>query len=414
MSINLDRLKALFGEINAINDESFGAGMSRLAYTREDKAARELFIARCKEAGLKVRIDAIGNIFARREGTEPELAAVAFGSHLDTVINGGEFDGILGVLGGLELIRTLNDEGVQTRRPLELVVFECEESSRFNIATLGSKVMCGKLGFEKLKEVRDFQGRPIGEIFSEFGINLASIEKAKNLTPNYESFFELHIEQGPLLYNENIQIGVVNAIAAPHRFSVRVQGQAQHSGTTAMKYRRDALCASAQIVLAVEHVARENAANGVVATAGNCTVKPGVMNVVPGETTLLIDLRGIDLVTREAAYEQILAEISRIETQRGVKCEIKQLAFDEPCALDSRLIKLIAQKAAALGLSFEIMPSGAGHDAMHMSALCPTAMIFIPSKDGISHNPAEFSSWSDIANGVNLLKSVVLEAAERV
>ena len=406
MSINLDRLKALFSEINAINDESFGAGMSRLAYTREDKAARELFIARCKEAGLKVRIDAIGNIFARREGAEPELPAVAFGSHLDTVINGGEFDGILGVLGGLELIRSLNDDGVQTRRPLELVVFECEESSRFNIATLGSKVMCGKLGFEKLKEVRDFQGRAISEIFAEFGIDLASIEKAKNLTPNYESFFELHIEQGPLLDNENIQIGVVSAIAAP-------QGQAQHSGTTAMKYRHDALCAAAQIVLAVESVARENAANGVVATAGNCTVKPGVMNVVPGEATLLIDLRGIDLATREAAYEQILAEISRIEAQRGVKCEIKQLAFDEPCALDSRLIKLIAQKAAALGLSHEIMPSGAGHDAMHMSALCPTAMIFIPSKDGISHNPAEFSSWSDIANGVNLLKSVVLETAER-
>ena len=408
MSINLDRLKALFSEINAVNDASFGAGMSRLAYTREDKAARELFIARCKEAGLKVRIDAIGNIFARREGTEPELPAVAFGSHLDTVINGGEFDGILGVLGGLELIRSLNDEGVQTRRPLELVVFECEESSRFNIATLGSKVMCGKLGYEKLKDVRDFQGRAIGEIF-----DLASIEKAKNLTPGYESFFELHIEQGPLLDNENIQIGVVSAIAAPHRFSVRVQGQAQHSGTTAMKYRHDALCAAAQIVLAVENVARENAANGVVATAGNCTVKPGVMNVVPGETTLLIDLRGIDLRTREAAYEQILAEISRIESQRGVKCEIKQLAFDEPCALDGRLIKLIAQKAEELGLSFEIMPSGAGHDAMHMSALCPTAMIFIPSKDGISHNPAEFSSWSDIANGVNLLKSAVLETAGR-
>ena len=175
MSINLDRLKALFSEINAINDASFGAGMSRLAYTREDKAARELFIARCKEAGLKVRIDAIGNIFARREGTEPELPAVAFGSHLDTVINGGEFDGILGVLGGLELIRSLNDEGIQTRRPLELVVFECEESSRFNIATLGSKVMCGKLGFEKLKDVRDFPGRATSEIFADFGIDLASI-----------------------------------------------------------------------------------------------------------------------------------------------------------------------------------------------------------------------------------------------
>ncbi|MDO5046712.1 Zn-dependent hydrolase [Campylobacter sp.] len=411
MSINLSRLKELFIEINTINDHSFGDGMSRLAYTPQDKAARELFIKRCKEAGLNVRVDAIGNIFARREGSEPNLPAIAFGSHLDTVINGGEFDGILGVLGGLEVIRSMNDENIKTKHPLELIVFECEESSRFNIATLGSKVMCGKLGYEKLKEVKDFRGQEIGEIFSEFGIDVKKIDEAKNLNPNYKSFLEIHIEQGPLLDNEKIQIGAVSAIAAPHRFSVRVIGQAQHSGTTAMKYRNDALCAAAQIILGVENIAKNNAQNGVVATTGNCTVKPGVMNVVPGETTLLIDLRGINLQTREEAYEQIISCINEIESSRGVKCEIKRLAFDTPCKLDDNLVNLIASEAKKLNLSCEIMPSGAGHDAMHMAEICPTGMIFVPSRAGISHNPLEFSSWDDIQNGLNLLKNVILKEA---
>lgn len=408
MGVNLSRLKDLFIEINSINDYSFGDGMSRLAYTSQDKTARELFIKRCQEAGLSVRVDAIGNIFARREGSEPNLPAIAFGSHLDTVINGGQFDGILGVLGGLEVIRSLNDENIKTKHPLELIVFECEESSRFNIATLGSKVMCGKLGYEKLKDVKDFTGREIGEIFSEFGIDIKRIEEAKNLEPNYKGFFEIHIEQGPLLDNEKIQIGVVSAIAAPHRFSVRVIGQSQHSGTTAMKYRNDALCAAAEIILAVEKIAKDNSQNSVVATTGNCSVKPGVMNVVPGETTLLIDLRGINLQTREDAYAQIISHINKIEEKRGVKCEIKQLGFDTPCKLDERLINLIASEAKGLNLSYEIMPSGAGHDAMHMAEICPTAMIFIPSKDGISHNPSEFSKWDDIENGLNLLKNVIL------
>lgn len=411
MSINLNRLKELFAEINAINDESFGDGMSRLAYTPQDKTARELFIKRCKEAGLKVRVDAIGNIFARREGSEPNLPAIAFGSHLDTVINGGEFDGILGVLGGLEIVRSLNDENIKTKHPLELIVFECEESSRFNIATLGSKVMCGKLGYEKLKDVKDFRGQEMGEIFSLFGIDIKKVDEAKNLNPNYKSFLEIHIEQGPLLDNEKIQIGVVSAIAAPHRFSVRVIGQPQHSGTTAMKYRNDALCAAAEIILAVEKIAKDNVQNSVVATTGNCTVKPGVMNVVPGETTLLIDLRGINLESRETAYEQIEAEISRIQNARAVKCEIKRLAFDTPCKLDDRLVNLIASEAKGLNLSYEIMPSGAGHDAMHMAEICPTGMVFVPSRAGISHNPLEFSSWDDIQNGLNLFKNVILKEA---
>lgn len=411
MAINLKRLKELFTEINSVNDTSFGGGISRLAYTDDDKRAREIFINHCKDAGLKVEIDEIGNIFARRDGLDNSLKAVAFGSHLDTVINGGEYDGILGVLGGLEVIRSLNDENIKTKHPLELVVFACEESSRFNISTLGSKTMCGKLDTQKLKSVKDFKNSDINEIFSKFGLNLENIKNIKNRALEYKNFIELHIEQGPLLYNENIQIGVVSAIAAPHRFSIKIKGEAQHSGTTAMKYRTDALCAAAKIILAVESVAKRYANEGVVATCGNCIVSPGVMNVVPGEAKLLVDLRGINLKTRDNAYNDILSEINLIQKECGFEYEIEKLAFDEPVALDSDMIDLIKQEALNLKYSCEIMPSGAGHDAMHVCEFCKTGMIFIPSKDGISHNPAEFSSDEDMERGVNLLKNVVLKLA---
>lgn len=412
MGINLERLKELFSQINSINDISYGDGMTRLAYSKYDKQARELFVKFCQDDGFLVRTDAAGNIFIRRKGKDENLPAVAFGSHLDTVVNGGEFDGILGVLGGLEILRSLNDENIQTTHPLELVVFECEESSRFNIATLGSKVMCGKIGLENLKDLRDFNGEAMSEIFADFGLDLSRIDEAKNLNPNYKSFFELHIEQGPLLELEGLKIGVVSGIAAPHRFSVEIFGEAQHSGTTAMRYRKDALAAAAEIILAVERIATHNAQNSVVATVGNCVVKPGVMNVVPANTKLLIDLRAIDLKNRELAFEEIVKFIKTTEQKRGVKCEIKQLAFDEPVVLDKRLVDLIENEVKAMGASYTVMPSGAGHDAMHMAKICPTGMIFIPSCGGISHNPAEYSSWEQIELGVNLLKKVILKEAK--
>lgn len=411
MSINLQRLKALFNEINSINDTTFGAGLTRLAYTKHDKLARDIFINHCIDAGLKVRVDEIGNIFARKDGIDNSLKPVAFGSHLDSVINGGEYDGILGVLGGLEIICSLNDMNIKTLHPLELVVFACEESSRFNISTLGSKAMTHKLTKEKLQNVKDFQNNNLVDIFKDFGLDLENLKDIKNQAKEYKSFLEIHIEQGPLLDNENLQIGIVSAIAAPHRFKIIIQGEAQHSGTTAMKYRNDALCAAAEIILSIEKTAIKHSQNSIVATCGNCIVSPGVMNVVPGATTLLVDLRGISLNARNAAFNDIKAEIDKVQNTRKFKYQIEELAFDNPSVLDENLINLIKQKAQNMKLTNTIMPSGAGHDSMHMCEFCPTAMIFIPSKGGISHNPAEFSSFEDIQNGLNLLKNVILKVA---
>lgn len=409
--MNLDRLKELFASINSVTDDSMGDGINRLAYTPHDKKARELFKKECENAGLDVREDSVGNIFARRKGGDDTLAPVAFGSHLDTVVNGGEFDGILGVLAGLELMRSLNDEHISTKRALELIVFACEESSRFNISTLGSKVLSKKLSSGSLTSVKDYKSRALSDIFLEFGLDVSRVDSAADDFKAPECFFELHIEQGPLLDNEKIQIGIVSAIAAPLRFRLDIAGEAQHSGTTALKYRHDALCAAAEIILGIENIAKEMAENGVVATVGECKVAPGVMNVVPASASLLVDLRGISKEDRALAYERIIHIANEVSSRRGTTYKSTLLAVDEPVVLDGELVNLISQSAKELELSHVVMPSGAGHDSMHMADLCPTGMIFVPSKGGVSHNPAEHTDWADIMAGVRLLRDVVLKAA---
>ncbi|BCX79376.1 Zn-dependent hydrolase [Campylobacter sp. 19-13652] len=409
--MNADRLSALFKQINSISDDSMGAGINRLAYSAHDKKAREVFKQECENAGLLVRQDAVGNIFARRSGACDGLPAVLFGSHLDTVINGGEFDGTLGVLAGLEVIRSLNDEGIITRRPLELVVFACEESSRFNVSTLGSKVLTKKLNKDKFVKLRDYKDMSICDIFSEFGLDAFRACDASEDFSVPHCFFELHIEQGPVLEKEGLDVGVVSAISAPFRFCLEITGAGAHSGTTAMKYRQDALCAGAEMVLLIEHVAKDMADCGVVATVGDCRVHPGVMNVVPGCVKLLVDLRGISLKSRQEAYERIINLCVQVASERGVKCVSKELSSDDPVSLDDGMIDLICKNAKSLGLSHKVMPSGAGHDSMHMADICKTGMIFVPSRSGISHNPAEYTDLSYICAGTRLLRSVVLEAA---
>lgn len=411
MSINSKRLKSLFKEINSITDTTFGAGITRLAYTNHDKILKELMIKHLSDTNLKVEVDEIGNIFARRYGRESGLKAVALGSHLDSVINGGEYDGVVGVLAALEVINSLDDDGIITKRPLELVIFACEESTRFNISMLGSKAMTHRLDRQKLEVLKDFRGENLSDILQKYGLNLANLDKIKNRALDYDSFFELHVEQGPLLHSQNLQIGVVSAIAAPHRFGIKIIGQTGHSGTTAIQYRSDALCAASEVILAVERVAKKYANKSVMATCGNCVVKPGVINVIPGEAMILVDLRSTDLESRNLAFNEIKNEIENIQKSRNFSYKIKQISTENQSVLDKNLIELISQEARNLGLKHVIMPSGAGHDTMNISEFCKTAMIFVPSRNGISHNPSEFTSFDDIINGTKLLRNVVLKSA---
>lgn len=409
MSINLQRVQDLIEKLASIS--SVSGELTRLAFTKEDEKAHDVIIELCQKYDLSIRRDAIGNLFIRKSGKKDHLPVVAFGSHIDTVVNAGKFDGPLGSIAGLEILLQLCEQGVQTLYPLELIIFTCEESSRFNFATLGSKVMCDKVSKEKLSTLRDKQGKDLAEAMAEIGMDFSLVEQAKRDGKAFKCFFELHIEQGPRLENENKTIGVVTGIAAPIRGIVKINGQADHSGATAMHYRHDALLGGAELALAIEQAAI-NAGHSTVATVGNLTAKPGVMNVVPGYCELLVDIRGIHTEARDSVLEALEREINNVAEKRGLSIELQLISKDSPIVLPEEMINQVANAAKSLGYSYEIMPSGAGHDAMHMATLCPTGMIFVPSHLGISHNPLELTDWKDIEAGIKVLQKVVLEQAE--
>ncbi|MDD0822880.1 Zn-dependent hydrolase [Mannheimia sp. AT1] len=409
MSINMQRVKQIFSDLASFT--SVENELTRLAFTAKDIEARDYVINLCKQYDLSVRIDTIGNVFIRRKGIENNLPVVAFGSHIDTVVNAGKFDGTLGTIAGLETLFQICEQNIQTRYPLELIIFTCEESSRFNYATLGSKVMCGVANQETLSKLKDKQGLGMEQALAEVGFDFNKVNDSKRKAEEFKSFLELHIEQGPRLENENKTIGIVTGIAAPIRCIVKITGQADHSGATAMHYRHDALLAAAELALELEQAAIK-AEHSTVATAGNLTAKPGVMNVVPGYAELLVDIRGIHTQARESVFIALQNKIKEVEQKRGVTIELQLISKDEPIVLPNEMVEHLTKITQALGYSYEIMPSGAGHDAMHMATLCPTGMLFVPSHQGISHNPLEFTEWKDIEAGICVLQQSVLEQAE--
>ncbi|MGQ0285618.1 Zn-dependent hydrolase [Pasteurellaceae bacterium 22721_9_1] len=409
MSINLSRIQNTIEKLATMT--SVEGELTRLAFSPEDQIAHQHVVDLCKDYDLQIRTDEIGNLFIRRVGVEDHLPAVAFGSHIDTVVNAGKFDGPLGSIGGLEILLQACEKNIKTRYPLELIIFNCEESSRFNYATLGSKVMCGIANQQSLSHLRDKQGNDLAKALTDIGLDINQIDQCKRHANEFKCFFELHIEQGPRLENENKTIGVVTGIAAPIRSIVKIKGQADHSGATAMHYRHDALLGGAELALAIEQAAIE-AGHSTVATVGNLTAKPGVMNVVPGYCELLVDIRGIHTEARESVFTKLQQQIEQVAAKRGLEIELQLISKDQPILLPDNMINAISQACETLNYSYEIMPSGAGHDAMHMATLCPTGMIFVPSHLGISHNPLEFTEWKDIEAGIKVLQSVVLAQAE--
>ena len=411
MSINMQRIKKLINRLATISSEE--NALTRLAFSREDLQARDELIELCRQHSLKIRIDAIGNVIVRRDGLQNDLPAVAFGSHIDTVVNAGKFDGPLGTIAGLEILLQLCEQQQTTRYPLELIIFTCEESSRFNYATLGSKVMCGVTNQSGLVHLKDKNGIDLATALQQIGLDFVQIEHAKRAGNEFKCFFELHIEQGPRLENENKPIGVVTGIAAPIRCIVKINGQADHSGATAMNYRHDALLGGAELALELEQAAIR-AGHETVAAVGQMQAKPGVMNVVPGYCELLVDIRGTDTEARESVFLALQQKIDEVAERRGLQIELQLISKDQPVILDPSMVNAVEQAVKALGYAYEIMPSGAGHDAMHMATLCPTAMIFVPSHNGISHNPLEYTDWQDIEAGVKVLQQVVLQQAELI
>ena len=386
-------------------------GVTRLAYSPLDKAAQGWLLKQVQDLGLSVREDAVGNVFLRREGLEVDLPPVACGSHLDTVIHGGAYDGMCGVVGALEALYMLRD--TQLKRSIEVLIFRAEESSRFGFATMGSKLLTGAATVDKLNKGGKKGDISFEEALRQWGCAPERASEAIIAPGSYASFSELHIEQGKVLEEKGINIGIVRNIAAPTRFKIHIQGMADHSGATPMGMRRDALVAAAKLILAVNEAAEDEKEHGTVGTVGVVEVEPGSINVVPGAVTLWVDVRGVEMASIKRTLEDIQAEAENVAVTDRVGVRIEMLTSDSPVPLDENLAVQTEGICKELSYSFLHMNSGAGHDAMHMAKIAPTTMVFIPCKGGISHNPAEYASLEDICRGIIVLGNILKREANK-
>jgi N-carbamoyl-L-amino-acid hydrolase len=376
--------------------------VTRVLFSDADLRGRAFVRALCEDAGLGVRVDAAGNMFARWEGTAPGEPAVATGSHIDAIPNAGKFDGVVGVLGGLAAIEALQECGFRPMRSIELVVFTAEEPTRFGIGCLGSRMLAGAIPLEKVRALRDGEGASLDDLRARAGLE-AELESVRLPANFYSAFVELHIEQGPLLEQEHIPIGLVRAIAGPSAYRVRLTGEGGHAGAVLMPGRRDASLAAAELALAVERGALESGSPDTVATTGKWEVFPNAINSVPCEVVLEIDLRDTTLETRERALMLAREAAAGIAARRGVEIAWEEINADPPADGDERTIAIAGQVALQLDLATKQMVSRAYHDALFMARICPTTMIFIPCRNGYSHRPEEFSDPAHIAQGVRVL-----------
>jgi ureidoglycolate amidohydrolase len=401
LSIDTARLTAEIEYLARISDTPYPS-VTRVLFTSVDLRAREWLKLLYAEAGLAVREDAVGNTFARWAGSEPSLSAVATGSHIDAIPNAGRFDGVVGVLGGLEAIRTLQRAGRRPRRSIELVMFTAEEPTRFGLGCLGSRLMAGTLSREKIDRLRDAQGLSVDDVCAQAYMH-GTLESTR-LTPGcYDSFVELHIEQGPLLEQKKVPIGVVTAIAAPAALRIDLTGPGGHAGTVLMPDRHDPSLAAAEIMQAVEKAALATQSRDTVATCGLVQVLPGAVNSIPRQVRLEIDIRDIDGARRDSVLVNIRVAAQAAAARRGCGFTEQLINADAPATCAPHIVSAIEKAAAALNVPAQRMISRAYHDSLFMAQVCPTAMIFVPSKDGISHRPDEYSSPEDMAIGVQVL-----------
>ncbi|MFZ0064052.1 MAG: Zn-dependent hydrolase [Pyrinomonadaceae bacterium] len=395
------RVNAHLSELAQFGKTAEG-GTNRVAYSDVDLQARQYAMKLMRDAGLEVSIDAAGNIVGGRAGSDSALKPLMIGSHIDSVPDGGNYDGQVGSMGAIEVAQTVAENNVHLRHPLEVVIFQNEEGG-----TIGSVAITRGLTEKDLNIVTNSK-KTIREGIRLIGGNpdqLASVVRRKG---DLAGYLELHIEQGGILYVETLDIGVVEGIVGVYWWEVTVAGFANHAGTTPMNQRRDALLAAAKYIDAVNRVVTSIPGRQV-GTVGKIQAFPGAYNVVPGKVITSLGLRDLDADKVQMVFERIQAEVSQIERATGTKFEFKQVNASQPAPTDPRIRNSIAEAAKQLGLSTKLLPSGAGHDAQEIAALCPIGMIFVPSRDGISHSPREFSKAEDITNGVNVLLHSLLK-----
>ncbi len=376
--------------------------VTRVVYSESDARARDYLRALLTEAELTLREDAIGNLYARWEGTEPRLSAVATGSHIDAIPFAGRFDGTVGVLGGLEALRLLRASGFVPRRSLELILFTSEEPTRFGVGCFGSRAMAGVLTLDDLAELKDADG--VDVLSAAAGAGYTGDPAAVQLPPDvYHAFVELHIEQGPRLEALRKPIGVVSAVAAPATLHITFEGSGGHAGAVLMRDRYDALQAGAELASVVEAVALGTGAPDSVATVGIFDVHPRAVNSIPSRVFMSVDVRDIDLERRDGMVSRIRQAAVDVAAQRGIAADVILLNADPPATCAPEIVAAAQAAAAAEGLEAETLVSRAYHDTLFMARLCPVGMIFIPSEKGYSHRPDEYSSPGEILQGVRVL-----------
>jgi N-carbamoyl-L-amino-acid hydrolase len=401
IAIDSQRLTRELETLAAFSDAPAPA-VTRIVFSDQDLSARRWFKSLCAEAGLDIREDAVGNTFARWHGSDANLPAVGTGSHIDAIPHSGRYDGTVGVLGGLEAIRVLRAAGFKPRRPIELLLFTSEEPTRFGIGCLGSRLISGTLPHEwdaTINPVRTAAG---------FHGTLESVRLPRGY---YDAFVELHIEQGPLLERRGVPIGAVTAIAAPASLRITVQGQGGHAGAVLMPDRHDAFLAAAEIALALESAARSTGSPDSVATTGVCDIFPRAINGIPSRVQLEADIRDIDEARRDSMIDRLRQACDEVAARRGVSVMTDFINRDAPTTCDPRIVDAIGDAAAQHGLACDRMVSRAYHDTLFMSRLCPSAMIFIPCRDGVSHRPDEYSSPEAIAAGALVLAETLARLA---
>jgi len=405
VEIQLKRLHDDLADLAAVGSTGDG-GNCRLALSDDDAGGRELVTGWMRELGLDVRVDRIGNVVATRAGRDPSLAPVMTGSHIDTVRTGGRYDGTLGVLAGLEVVRALDDAGVRTRRPLAVAFFTDEEGSRFAPDMLGSLTYVGGLALEEALGIVGIDGAVLGAELERIG--WAGDAPVPGPAPH--AFVELHIEQGPVLEEAGLTIGAVTGVQGISWQELTLTGQSNHAGTTPLRLRRDPALVAAHVVTAVRRLAAELGGHQV-GTVGRLDLHPDLVNVVAARATLTVDLRNTDDAVLTEAERRLAAAVSLAAEAEGVGREWRRLARFAPVTFDPTVVGMVEAAARARGHGVTRLPSGAGHDAQMLARVCPTGMVFVPSRGGVSHNPAEHTDPADLAAGTQVLLDVLVELA---
>ncbi|WP_130805979.1 M20 family metallo-hydrolase [Senegalia massiliensis] len=410
MRINLGRVVNDIEQLARFNATP-GDGLTRLSFTKEDKEAREYIKKEMKKIGLEIYEDGYSNLFGRREGKNSNAQVIMLGSHYDSVINGGKLDGVLGVVAAIEIMRVLDENNIENFYPIEMVAMNDEEGVRFGTGVSNSRAMAGLMKEEELDRAKDKRGVSLRQAMIEFGLT-PNLEDAKRDENSIKSFIELHIEQGSVLQNNNKDIGLVETIVGLDRYDIKFKGKAGHAGTTPMNNRKDALVAASKFIISIEKIAK-NIGESTVATVGELKLSPNASNVIPGFVEISVDIRSTKEESINNVYNDFKSEIEKIKKELDIDIEVIKTLYTPPVDLSEENIKLMENISEKLGYKYLKMNSGAGHDAMNMAHITPTSLIFVPSENGLSHHPDEFTKPKDFEKGIELMLNTIVELAMR-